>query len=59
MEDEGDGVTLFLAMIGGVPSELGDVSHKRFGGGGGRIWNWATGAVAVNTRRDGAIGRSE
>ena len=58
MKDEAEGVTLRLAKIGDVPFELGDVSHEPFSGGGGRIWNWATGAVAVNSGRDGEIGRS-
>ena len=58
MEAEGEGVTLLLAKLGDVPSELGDVSPEPFGGGGGRIWNWATGAVAVYSGRDGAIGQS-
>ena len=58
MKDEGEGVTLPLAKVADVPSELGDVSHEPFGGGVGRIWILAIGAVAVNTGRDGAIGRS-
>ena len=58
VKDEGERVTLTLAKVGDVPSEPLDVSHEPFGGGGGRIWNWATGAIVVNTRRDDAIGRS-
>jgi hypothetical protein len=38
MKDEAERVALTVAELGYIPPELGDVSHQRFHGGGGRVW---------------------